>query len=83
MGLPGQMQHERIIEATERVANAATKSGKHWGKPVGTAEEAAGLIEMGARFICHNADIVLIKNGLEAIQERFRRLGFEFENRLA
>ncbi len=83
MGLPGQMQHERIIEATERVASAAAKVGKHWGKPVGTPEEAAQLIEMGARFICHQADIVLIKNGLEAIQKQFGPLGFEFENRLA
>jgi 4-hydroxy-2-oxoheptanedioate aldolase len=83
MGLAGQLQHERIMEATERVAAAAAKAGKHWGKPVGTPDEAAQLIEMGARFICHSADIVLVKQGFESIQEQFRQLGFEFDNRLA
>ncbi len=82
MGLPGQLQHARIMEATERIAAAAAKAGKHWGKPVGTPDEAAQLIEMGARFICHSADIVLVKQGFETIQKQFRQLGFEFDNRL-
>ncbi len=78
MGIPGQTQHPRILEATQRIAAAAAKYGKHWGKPVGSASEASQAVSMGARFICHQADIVLLKSGFEAIQAEFRPLGFGF-----
>jgi hypothetical protein len=38
---------------------------------------------MGARFIAHNADILIMKRGLEQIQEQYVSLGFTFDNRLA
>jgi 4-hydroxy-2-oxoheptanedioate aldolase len=38
---------------------------------------------MGARLLFHNADIVIVKNGLEQMQARFAPLGFTFDNRLA
>jgi hypothetical protein len=37
---------------------------------------------MGARLLFHNADIVMLKRGLENIQSQFASLGFRFENRL-
>jgi 4-hydroxy-2-oxoheptanedioate aldolase len=37
---------------------------------------------MGARFICHGADIIMVKQGLEAIQANFKPLGFSFNNHL-
>jgi hypothetical protein len=40
-------------------------------------------MDLGARFICHNADIVIVKRGLEQIQSQFAPLGFTFENQLA
>ncbi len=81
-GIPGQFDHELIHDARRRIAAAARKHGKHWGCPSGSAELTRQLLEQGARFICHGADIVLVKNGLEQIQQAFGPLGFGFDNRL-
>ncbi len=31
---------------------------------------------MGATFVCHGADILMIKDGLERVQQAFAPLGF-------
>ena len=41
------------------------------------------LFEMGAKFICHGCDLIMVKQGMEQIQQRYAPLGFTFENRLA
>jgi 4-hydroxy-2-oxoheptanedioate aldolase len=40
-------------------------------------------LELGARFICHGADIVFLKRALEQAQKQYGALGFTFDNRLA
>ena len=40
------------------------------------------LLDMGATFICHMADIVMVRDGLQRIQEEFGPLGFTFCNSL-
>lgn len=82
-GVPGQFDHPSIDKAIRRIAAAAKAAGKHWGMPVGSVERAKELMELGARFICHGCDLVMVKTGLEAIQKQFAPLGFTFENRLA
>ncbi|MFO0816961.1 MAG: aldolase/citrate lyase family protein [Pirellulales bacterium] len=77
-GIAGQFQHPLVNQAIERVAKAAKAAGKHWGMPAGTVERAQELMALGARFICHGADLIMVKNGLEEIQRRFRPLGFTF-----
>jgi hypothetical protein len=37
---------------------------------------------MGARFLTHGADILMVKAGLEHIQMQFGQLGITFDNRL-
>jgi 4-hydroxy-2-oxoheptanedioate aldolase len=77
-GFPGQMDHPAIQQVTEQVARAARRAGKHWGMPAFSVEHAQRLLDMGARFIAHGADIILLKHGLEQIQQRFAPLGFQF-----
>ena len=79
LGIPGDMQNPQILEAKQRVAAAAREANIHWGLPVGSSSDAAEAIEMGARFICHNADIIILKQGLENIRQSFVHLGFDFE----
>ncbi len=81
-GLPGEFSHARVQDAIRSVAAAATTAGKHWGMPCSSAEHARELLAMGARFICHGCDIILLKEVFLDIQRRFSPLGFEFENRL-
>jgi 4-hydroxy-2-oxoheptanedioate aldolase len=82
-GIPYQFDHAIILNAYKRCAEAAKKAGISWGTVSGTPEHTCKLLEMGARFICHGADIVIVKRGLEAIQANYGALGFTFDNRLA
>jgi len=82
-GIPYQFDHPLIAEAYRRVAAAARAAGKWWGTVSGSPEHSRMLMDLGARFICHGADIIMVKQGMEQIQERYAALGFTFENRLA
>ncbi len=81
-GVPGQFNHPILQEAMRKVADAAHRAGKHWGMPSGSPEQTRQLLDLGARFICHGADILMVKNGLEHIQRQFGPLGFTFTSRL-
>jgi 4-hydroxy-2-oxoheptanedioate aldolase len=77
-GFPGRFNDPRLQDAINRVADAAKRAGKHWGMPTGTVEQTKKLLDLGARFLCHGADILMVKNGLEQIQRLFGPLGFRF-----
>jgi len=81
-GIPGQFDHPRLGDAKRKIAEAARRAGKHWGCPTGSIEQARELLDMGARLICYQGDFVIIKTGLERIQQEMGPLGFTFENRL-
>ena len=79
-GIPGQFGHELIQQALAKVARAAEKAGKHWGCPAFSKEHTQQLMEMGARFICHQADILMVKAGMEQVRRDFEPLGFTFDD---
>jgi len=81
-GVPFQFDHALIAEARQKIAAAAKKAGIHWGTTSAGPDHSKMLLDMGARFVCHNADILIVKRGLEAIQDQYKKLGFSFENRL-
>jgi 4-hydroxy-2-oxoheptanedioate aldolase len=81
-GIPGQFDHPSVENAIDRVAGATKSAGKAWGMPCGSAEHARRLLDRGARFLAHGADILMVKNGFEAIQRDFGKLGFSFDGRL-
>lgn len=78
-GVPGQFDHPTITAAIRRVAGAATQAGKVWGMPTPNPERTRQLLDMGARFLAHGADILMVKSGLEAIRDAFAPLGFTFD----
>lgn len=77
-GIPGQFDHPSMQKALDRIAKAAKNAGKHWGTPAFTPDHGKMLLDMGARLICHSADIVLFKDGLDRIQNSFSKVGFSF-----
>jgi len=81
-GIPGQMDHPQIRAAMEQIASAATKAGKHWGMPIFSPEHAQQVLELGGRFLCHGCDLLMVKAGLEDIQQKFAPLGITFDRRV-
>ena len=82
-GFPLQFDHPKIIQAMEKIAAAAAQHRQALARTAGTLEQVQQSLELGARLFFHNADIVMVKNGLEQMQTRFAPLGFTFENRIA
>jgi 4-hydroxy-2-oxoheptanedioate aldolase len=80
-GVPGQFDHPVIHDAIKRVAAAARRAGKMWGMPSATPERTSELLALGARFIAHSADLLILKSGLEAIRRGFGPIGFTFDGR--
>jgi 4-hydroxy-2-oxoheptanedioate aldolase len=80
-GVPGEFEHPLVLEAMRTIAEAARRAGKQWGSTSASAEQSERLLEMGARFICHGCDIILVKSGLEEIRRQHRSLGFTFDGR--
>lgn len=78
-GFPGRMDDRRVLEAKRKIAAAARRAGKNWGCPAGSVEQAQELLEMGARLVCYQADILMIKSGLEQVQREMAPLGFTFD----
>lgn len=81
-GIPGQMDHPQIKDAMKQIAAAAKKAGKHWGMPIFSVEHAKEVLELGGRFLCHGADLLMVKNGLEEISKKFAPLGVTFDRRV-
>jgi 4-hydroxy-2-oxoheptanedioate aldolase len=81
-GVPGQFDHPKIKDAMKTVAAAAKKAGKHWGMPIFSMDHAKEVMEMGGRFLCHGADLLMVKNGLEEIARKFAPLGVTFDRRV-
>jgi 4-hydroxy-2-oxoheptanedioate aldolase len=82
-GIPYQFDHSIITDAYRCLASAAKSAGKWWGTVSGNPEHTQKLFEMGAKFICHGCDLIMVKQGMEQIQQRYAPLGFTFEDRLA
>lgn len=82
-GIPCEFDHPFMIDAIKRVAKVAKDAGIHWGMPSANPEHTCKLLELGGRFICHGADIIMVKRGLEQIQQNYAALGFTFDNRIA
>ncbi len=79
-GIPGQFDHPSIEKSLNKIAQAAANAGKHWASTAADANSAKGLLQRGAGMILHNADICIVKKGLEIIRDDFSKLGFQFQD---
>jgi 4-hydroxy-2-oxoheptanedioate aldolase len=81
-GVPCQFEHPIVLNAIDRVAAAAAAAGIEWGTVTFNPDHCRMLQSKGARFLCHGADLLLVKRGLEQMQKDWSELGFTFDNRL-
>ena len=72
--------HPSIEKSLNKIARAASNTGKHWACTAADADSAKELLQRGAGMVLHNADICIIKKGLEKMKDNFSKLGFQFRN---
>ncbi|MGE3822363.1 MAG: HpcH/HpaI aldolase/citrate lyase family protein [Isosphaeraceae bacterium] len=79
-GIPGRFDHPELDSAIRRIATASAAAGKAWGMPSPSPERTRELLGLGARFLAHGADVLMVRDGLAAIRKNFGPLGFTFES---
>lgn len=65
MGIPGELDHPRIVAAMERVVEVCDKYGKAAGCIVMTPKAAADWIKKGYRFVSISGDVWLLQYALK------------------
>lgn len=60
-----------LDDATAKIAAAAKRFGKAWGRPAFTVEQMRELHEMGARLVSHGGDFMALKNMIEESARNF------------
>ncbi len=71
LGVPGQIDHERVRAGMARVAAAAKQSGKWWGTVAVGPEMFARAHALGARLICPGGDVKVMQLGVRELAKTF------------
>lgn len=72
LGVPGQPMHPKCVAALERVSAAVKAVGKSWGVLPANPEHAAKCKQLGCQLYVVGTDVELIRNGLNAMNDRFK-----------
>ena len=67
-------KHPKMMAAQKRIADAAQKHGKAWGRPVGTAEDAKVIVDIGAQLVAYGSIHWAIVRHLQECQAHFDKL---------
>jgi 4-hydroxy-2-oxoheptanedioate aldolase len=70
LGVPGELEHERVLSATQSVLDAAGEAGK-WGGVIGP-DNAARWMSKGAPFVIWHQEMTLVKQALAAVADSAR-----------
>jgi 2-keto-3-deoxy-L-rhamnonate aldolase RhmA len=71
LGLPGQIDHERVRAGMAKVADAARAAGKWWGTVAVGPDMFARAHTLGARLICPGGDVKIMQLGLRELAKTF------------
>jgi 2-dehydro-3-deoxyglucarate aldolase/4-hydroxy-2-oxoheptanedioate aldolase len=71
MGLAAQLDHPRIWQAIERVAQVAHKHGRAWAILPRDADYARRCVALGCRMLSLGIDVWALQRGLKAFQAEF------------
>jgi len=64
MGIPGQFDHPRYLEAVERVVDAVKRNGKSAGFMAPTIEMGQALLRQGFRILAYGGDLWIYQQAL-------------------
>ncbi len=72
LGIPGQFENQRFLDAVGVVMDSATRHGKSIGRLVGSTDEGERLFRDGCDFICYLGDVWLFQRALREAFEEIR-----------
>lgn len=75
LGMPGSLQHPKLLEAARHVLKEATTNGKITAMLAEDAAGAAGWASEGVNIICCGVDITSIGKMLRSIKQDFEDIG--------
>ena len=64
LGIPGQFEHKKYIEAIEKITNAAKTSGKALGCMSASSEWSVQYWDWGFRMFAFGVDSMLLQSAL-------------------
>jgi 4-hydroxy-2-oxoheptanedioate aldolase len=71
LGITGQLGHETLWTAIERVAAACRKHGKNWGIVPPDPSLAERAVELGCRMLTMGNDVMCLRRGIQAVKESY------------
>lgn len=74
LGLAGQISHESVLSAMEKVASAARKGEKWWGTVSPGVELYNKAKSLGGQFLCPGGDVKLMNLGLRELWKSFQEI---------
>jgi 2-dehydro-3-deoxyglucarate aldolase/4-hydroxy-2-oxoheptanedioate aldolase len=69
LGFIGQVNHERVWEAIDRVAAACRNHGKPWGTVPAGPEYAERCVERGCRMLTLGNETLAVRRGVDALKQ--------------
>lgn len=73
IGMPGEMEHPRVLDARRRVAEAARRHGKY-AATVGSPENLPELVDLGYRFINVGSDVIALGKDCRTLIQSFKNV---------
>jgi len=74
LGVPGQFESEKFLDAIDRVVQAARKHHKALGRLVPNVETGVDYFRRGFSFICYSGDVWVLHDALAAAVTRLREV---------
>jgi 2-dehydro-3-deoxyglucarate aldolase/4-hydroxy-2-oxoheptanedioate aldolase len=72
LGVPGQFEHPRCLEAIERIAGICADAGKPWGIVPRGREYAERMARWGCRLFVFGFDIRVVHAGIQAAKAMYQ-----------
>lgn len=71
LGCSPAVDDPKMRDAQTRIADAASRHGKAWGRPVGTAADMNTIVEAGAQFVAYGSEFAALSTHLAACAAGF------------
>jgi 4-hydroxy-2-oxoheptanedioate aldolase len=74
LGCVGQVSHEKVWEAIDRVAAASARHGKPWGTVPAGPDYAARCLQKGCRMLTLANETLALRRGVDALEDGYSAL---------